>query len=72
MLHHRQGMFLQMASNPTLPNPDYESILAAIAAESDPVKIAELQAQMVINQPLTIAEAALFDYVYPDYVEDKL
>lgn len=52
-----------------MANPDYASILAQIAAATDPAVIAALKAQLVINEPLTEEEKELFEYTAFDYIE---
>lgn len=52
-----------------MANPDYASILAQIAAATDPAAIAALKAQLVINEPLTEEEKELFEYTAFDYIE---
>jgi hypothetical protein len=52
-----------------MANPDYASILAQIAAATDPAVIASLKAQLVINEELTQAEKELFEYTVADYME---
>ena len=55
-----------------MANPDYASLLALIAAETDPVIKAQLEAQCyVFTDSLTDAERELFEYVAFDYVEDN-
>lgn len=53
-----------------MPNPDYATLLAQIAAESNTVIIAQLVAQcyQFIETP-TDAEIELFEYSKYDYVE---
>jgi thioredoxin-like negative regulator of GroEL len=60
-----QGMYSLMA------NPDYATLLAQIAAESDATAKAALIAQCYIfTETLTTAEEELFDYVAKDYIDD--
>lgn len=53
-----------------MANPDYATLLAQYAAETDPAAKAALLAQIeVINEPLTEAERELFEYAAFDYIE---
>ena len=53
-----------------MANPDYATLLALIAAETDPVVIAQLEAQCyVFNEILTEAEKELFEYAAFDYMD---
>lgn len=55
-----------------MANPDYATLLALIAAETDPVVIAQLEAQCyVFNDVLTEAEKELFEYAAFDYIENN-
>ena len=55
-----------------MANPDYATLLALIAAETDPVVIAQLEAQCyVFNEILTEAEKELFEYAAFDYIENN-
>ena len=66
MLQHlAQGMYSLMA------NPDYATLLAQIASESDATAKAALIAQCyVFLEPLTETEEQLFDYLAKGYYED--
>lgn len=60
-----QGMYSLMA------NPDYATLLAQIASESDATAKAALIAQCyVFLEPLTETEEQLFDYLAKGYYED--
>ena len=52
-----------------MANPDYASILAQIAAATDPAVIAALKAQLVVLEELTEQEKELFEYAAFDYIE---
>jgi|TARA_B110000503_G_C7136057_1_gene408845 hypothetical protein len=55
-----------------MANPDYASLLAQIAAETDPVIKAQLEAQCyVFADSLTDAERELFEFAAFDYIEDN-
>jgi hypothetical protein len=55
-----------------MANPNYASLLAQIAAETDPVIKASLIAQTyVFNTALTESEQELFEYTTFDYIEDN-
>ncbi|MDB4331141.1 hypothetical protein N9993_01190 [bacterium] len=55
-----------------MANPNYASLLAQIAAETDPVIKTSLIAQTyVFNTALTEAEKELFEYTIFDYIEDN-
>mgnify|MGYP000680852970 CR=1 FL=1 len=48
-----------------MANPDYATLLAQYAAETDPAAKAALLAQIeVINEPLTEAERELFEVLF--------
>ena len=47
-----------------MANPNYASLLAQIAAETDPVAKAALEAQLVIVAELTEEEIELFEYTF--------
>lgn len=54
-----------------MANPDYATLLAQIAAESDATAKAALIAQCYIfTETLTTTEEELFDYVAKDYIDD--
>ncbi len=54
-----------------MSNPDYASLLAQVAAETDPVAKAALEAQCYqFIEELTDEEKELFNYVSSDYFED--
>ena len=54
-----------------MAKPNYVSLLAQIAAETDPATKAALEAQCYqFPEPLTAAEENLFNYVSTDYLED--
>ena len=53
-------------------NPDYALLLAQIAAETDPVIKAQLEAQCYVFQAeLTDPEIELFEYCAFDYIENN-
>ena len=53
-------------------NPDYALLLAQIAAETDPVIKAQLEAQCYVFQAeLSDVEIELFEYCAFDYMEDN-
>lgn len=53
-----------------MSKPNYASLLAQIAAETDPATKAALEAQCYqFPEPLTAAEENLFNYVSTDYLE---
>ena len=52
-----------------MANPNYASLLAQIAAETDPVAKAALEAQRVSVAELTEEEIELFEYTAFDYIE---
>jgi hypothetical protein len=52
-----------------MANPNYASLLAQIAAETDPVAKAALEAQLIIVAELTEEEIELFEYTAFDYIE---
>ena len=55
-----------------MANPDYALLLAQIAAETDPVIKAQLEAQCYVFQAeLTDQEIELFEYCAFDYMEDN-
>jgi hypothetical protein len=55
-----------------MANPDYASLLTQIAAETDPVIKAQLEAQCyVFADSLTDAERELFEFAAFDYIEDN-
>jgi len=55
-----------------MANPNYASLLAQIAAGTDPVIKASLIAQTyVFNTALTESEQELFEYTTFDYIEDN-
>lgn len=55
-----------------MANPNYASLLAQIAVETDPVIKASLIAQTyVFNTALTESEQELFEYTTFDYIEDN-
>lgn len=55
-----------------MANPDYATLLALIAAETDPVIKAQLEAQCYVFQAeLTDTEIELFEYCAFDYMEDN-
>ena len=54
-----------------MSKPNYASLLAQIAAETDPTAKAALEAQCdQFPEPLTTEEENLFNYVSTDYLED--
>jgi hypothetical protein len=54
-----------------MSKPNYASLLAQIAAETDPTAKAALEAQCYqFPEPLTTEEENLFNYVSTDYLED--
>ena len=54
-----------------MAKPNYASLLAQIAAETDPTAKAALEAQCYqFLEPLTAEEENLFNYVSTDYLED--
>ena len=55
-----------------MAKPNYASLLAQIAAETDPTAKAALEAQCYrFPEPLTAAEENLFNYVEEGYIEDN-
>lgn len=55
-----------------MANPDYATLLALIAAETDPTIKAQLEAQCyVFTEELTPEEIELFEYGAFDYVENN-
>lgn len=53
-----------------MANPDYATLLALYAAETNPVLKQQLKEQIeVIEEELTQEEIELFDYVEPGYIE---
>ena len=55
-----------------MSNPDYASLLTLIAAETDPIVKAQLEAQCyVFTEIITEEERELFEYVAFDYVENN-
>jgi len=55
-----------------MSNPDYASLLTLIAAETDPIVKAQLEAQCyVFTEELTPEEIELFEYGAFDYVENN-
>ena len=55
-----------------MANPNYASLLAQIAVETDPGIKASLIAQTyVFNTALTEAEIELFEYTTSNYIEDN-
>ena len=55
-----------------MANPNYASLLAQIAAETDANAKQALIAQCYIfNEPLTDAEKELFNYTTSDYIENN-
>lgn len=57
--------------NFTRSNPDYLALLTALAAETDPILRAEIEAQIVFTSPLSRDEIELFEYSHFDYIEDN-
>ena len=54
-----------------MSKPNYASLLAQIASETDATAKAALEAQCYqFPEPLTAAEENLFNYVSTDYLED--
>jgi hypothetical protein len=55
-----------------MSKPDYASLLAQIAVETDPTAKAALEAQCYqFPEPLTPAEEDLFAFVNSDYIQDN-
>lgn len=55
-----------------MTNPDYATLLAQIAATSDPIRKAALIAECyVFNETPTAEEITLFEYVAEGYIEDN-
>lgn len=55
-----------------MANPDYATLLALIAAETDPTIKAQLEAQCyVFTEELTPEEIELFEYCAFDYIENN-
>lgn len=55
-----------------MSNPDYASLLTLIAAETDPIVKAQLEAQCyVFTEIITEEERELFEYAAFDYVENN-
>ena len=57
--------------NFTRSNPDYFALLTALAAETDPILRAEIEAKIVFTSPLSRDEQELFEYAHFDYIEDN-
>jgi hypothetical protein len=57
--------------NFTRSNPDYLALLTALAAETDPILRAAIEAQIVFTSPLSRDEIELFEYSHFDYIEDN-
>lgn len=57
--------------NFTRSNPDYLALLTALAAETDPILRAEIEAKIVFTSPLTRDEQEHFEFVDFDYMEDN-
>ena len=57
--------------NFTRSNPDYLALLTALAAETDPILRAAIEAQIVFTSPLSRDEQELFEYSHFDYIEDN-
>lgn len=55
-----------------MANPDYATLLALIAAETDPTIKAQLEAQCyVFTEELTTDDIELFEYCAFDYIENN-
>lgn len=54
------------------PNPDIAGLLQQAAAETDPVRKAQLTARAyAVTAPLTDEEKSLFGYLQDDYIENN-